>query len=152
MIGNRAGSPRYETSLDRIGWAIGTGGLIGGMIAAIMTAVSGSAAVTGVFLALIAGTVMTALGITALAVVPWTLLHFAGRRGPVSAALLGAGIGFVIFLGGLTYGFGLAAMPPLDLRTMFFRWASAIATSLVMAAIAAAIGVMMWRVAYRRIV
>lgn len=150
MIGNGEDRPRYETSLDRIGWAIGIGGLIGGMIAAILTVASGSTGAAGVILALIAGTAMTALGITALAVAPWALLHLAGRRGPASAASLGACIGFVVSLGGLTYGFGLAAMPALDARTLFFRWASGIATSLVMAAITAGIGVAMWRVAYRR--
>lgn len=146
----RRDGPRYRTSLDRAGLAIGTGGLIGGLLAAVLTATSGRTGAPGVILALAAGTAMTALGITALAVLPWAMLHIAGRRGPVSAALLGAGIGFVLFLGGLTYGFGLGAMPALDPRTQFFRWASAIATSLVSAAVAAVIALAMWRVAYRR--
>lgn len=150
MIDRRVRQPWYETSLDRVGWALATGGLIGGAIAATLAAMSGGASVAGVVLTLIAGTVMTALAIAALAVLPWIALHASGRRGPVSAALLGAAIGFVVFLFGLTYGFGLDDAVVLDPRTLFFRWASGIATSVVLATITAGIGVAMWRVAYRR--
>ncbi len=59
--------------------------------------------------------------------------------------------GFALFLGGQTYGFGLFAMPPTDSRTLMFRWISAIATSMILAGMSAAIGLVMWRVAYRRI-
>jgi hypothetical protein len=145
------GQPHYQTSIDRVGLAIGAGGLIGGAIALILSVLSGQATPLGAMAALVLGTIMTALGITALAIVPWTLLHVNGRRGPVTAAMLGAAIGFMLFLGGQTWGFGLFAMPPMDARTLFFRWASAIATSVVIAALAAGIAVVMWRVAYRRV-
>jgi len=151
MARGAARGRHYETSLDRIGLAIGTGGLIGGAIAALLTMISGESSPLGILVALAAGTVMTALGITALAIIPWTFLHMNGRRGPVSAALLGGVIGFVLFLGGQTSGYGLFVMPLMDSRTLFFRWASGIATSVVMAAITAGVGVVMWRVAYRRI-
>ncbi len=114
---------QYETTIDRVGLAI----------------------------ALLVGAILTALGITALAAFPWLLLHATGKRGPVSAALLGAAIGFLLFLGGQTWGFGLFTMPAMDIRTAFMRWVSGIATSLVMAAMAAAVAVVMWRVAYRRV-
>lgn len=146
------GRPHYETSLDRVGLAIGAGGLIGGALAVLLALVAGGASPLGIATALLVGSMMTALGVTALAIVPWTFLHVNNRRGPVTAASLGAVIGFVLFLGGQTYGYGLFAMPAMDSRTLFFRWASGVATSVVMAALAAGIAVVMWRVAYRRVI
>ena len=140
---------RYETSIDRLGLAIGAGGLIGGAIAAVMMAIA-HAPIGSLAVALLVGTVMTALAITALAAIPWAMLHAIGRCGPISAALLGAAIGFVLFLGGQTWGYGFL-MPPMDVTTLVFRWASGIATSLVMAAMAGGIAVVMWLVAYRRV-
>jgi hypothetical protein len=141
---------RYETSLDRIGLAIGAGGLMGGAIAVLLMLFGGNLAIGTLAMALLIGSVLTALAITALAAFPWMLLHAAGRRGPVSAALLGVAIGFVVFLGGQTWIYGLVAMPAMDARTLLFRWASGIATALVMGMISAGIAVVMWRVAYRR--
>ena len=141
---------QYETTLDRVGFALGAGGVMGGAIAMLMMAFAGGASIVALILALLVGSLLTALAITALAALPWTLLHASGRNGPVSAALLGGAIGFVLFLGGQTWGYGLFTMPAMDARTLIVRWASGIATSLVMAAIAAAIAVVMWRVAYRR--
>ena len=141
---------RYETSLDRIGLAIGAGGLMGGAIALLLMIFGGTLAIGTLVMALLIGSVLTALAVTALAAFPWMLLHAAGRRGPISAALLGAAIGFVVFLGGQTWIYGFVEMPAMDARTLLFRWASGIATSLVMAAMSAGIAVVMWRVAYRR--
>lgn len=140
---------RYETSIDRVGLAIGTGGVMGGAIAVALMAFAGSP-LGALAAALLVGTIMTALGITALAAIPWAMLHAAGRRGPVSAALMGGVIGFLLFLGGQTWGYGFA-MPAMDTATLLFRWASGIATSFVMAAMTAGIAVVMWRVAYRRV-
>ena len=150
MSRNMAQRRRYETTLDRVGLAIAAGGLMGGAIAALMMAFGGALGVGTLAMALVMGALLTALAITALAAFPWMLLHAAGRRGPVSAALLGAAIGFVVFLGGQTWLFGIIEMPAMDARTLLFRWASGIATSLVMAAMSAGIAVVMWRVAYRR--
>jgi hypothetical protein len=55
-----------------------------------------------------------------------------------------------VFLGGQTWIYGLVEMPALDARTLLFRWASGIATALVMGMMSAGIAVVMWRVAYRR--
>ena len=140
---------RYETSIDRIGLAIGAGGLMGGAIAALLMGFAG-ATIGALAIALLVGTIMTALAITALAAIPWAMLHAVGRSGPVSAALLGATIGFLLFLGGQTWGYGFL-MPPMDVTTLVFRWASGIATSVVMAAMSGGIAVVMWLVAYRRI-
>ena len=64
---------------------------------------------------------------------------------------LGAAIGFVLFLSAQTNGFGLAEAPPTDMATTLYRWASAAATSLLLAGVSAVIAVVMWAVAYRRI-
>jgi hypothetical protein len=42
-------------------------------------------------------------------------------------------------------------MPAMDARTLLYRWASGFLTSIVMAAMAAGIAVVMWRVAYRKV-
>ncbi len=151
MSRSMAQSRQYETTIDRVGLAIGAGGLMGGGIAVVLMLFAGSIGIGTLAMALLIGSFLTALGITALAAFPWVLLHATGRRGPISAALLGAAIGFILFLGGQTWGFGLFAMPAMDVRTLFFRWMSGIATSLVMAAMSAAVAVVMWRVAYRKV-
>ena len=132
-----ARSPRYETSIDRIGLAIGAGGAMGGAITALLMLFSGSVGIGAVAAALVIGAALTALAVTALAAIPWALLHATGRRGPIAAAVLGAVIGFIVFLGGQTYGYGMFAAPEMDSRTWLYRWAIGILTSLVMAAIAA---------------
>jgi len=147
----RSASSRYETSIDRVGLAIGAGGLMGGAIGVLLMLFAGTHDVGALLVVLLVGSLMTALSITALAAIPWALLHASGRRGPVAAAVLGAAIGFVLFLGGQTYGYGLFAMPETDARTLLYRWASGFLTSLIMAAMAAGIAVVMWRVAYRKI-
>lgn len=151
MSREKAEPLRYETAIDRVGLAIGAGGLMGGAIVALMMAFAGPIAVGTLMIALLVGSLMTALAITALAAIPWAIMHAAGRRGPLGAALLGGIIGFVLFLAGQTYGFGLFEMPVMDSRTLLYRWASGMATSLVMAAMSGGIGVVMWRVAYRRV-
>ena len=151
MAARPAPLQRYETSIDRVGLAVGAGGLMGGAITVLLMAFSGPVGVGALAAAFAIGSLMTALAITALAAIPWALLHAAGRRGPVAAAILGAVIGFVLFLGGQTYGYGLFAAPEMDSRTWLYRWASGILTSLVMAAIAAGVAVVMWRVAYRKV-
>lgn len=147
----RSAPARYETSIDRVGLAIGAGGLLGGAVGVLLMVFAGTHGIGALAIALLVGSLMTALSVTALAAVPWALLHAAGRRGPVAAAVLGAVIGFVLFLGGQTYGYGFFAAPPMDARTLLYRWASGLLTSLVMALMAAGIAVVMWRVAYRKV-
>ena len=151
MPAQRPIDAHYETSLDRAGWAIATGGLIGGVLSAILLARGGGSGGAALVSALLTGAALTALGVTALGIVPWTMLHVWGRRGPLSAAGLGAALGFLLFLAGQTQGYGLFGGPAMDGATLLTRWASAVATSLVTALIAAGIAVAMWRVAYRRV-
>ncbi|HEX4696029.1 hypothetical protein [Sphingomonas sp.] len=151
MAARPAPSSRYETSIDRVGLAIGAGGLMGGAIAVLLMVFSGPVGVGALVAGLAIGSLMTALAITALAAIPWALLHASGRRGPVAAAILGAAIGFVLFLGGQTYGYGMFTAPAMDSRTWLYRWASGVLTSLVMAAMSAGVAAVMWRVAYRKV-
>ncbi|MBN8814039.1 MAG: hypothetical protein J0J06_01170 [Sphingomonas sp.] len=144
-------SSQYETSIDRVGLAIGAGGLMGGAIGVLLMAFAGTHNAAALLAGLLIGSLMTALSITALAAIPWALLHASGRRGPMAAAVLGAAIGFALFLGGQTYGYGLFTMPATDAGALLYRWASGFLTSLVMAAMAAGVAVVMWRVAYRKV-
>jgi hypothetical protein len=142
---------RHETSLDRAGLAIATGGIIGGAIAAGLTAIGASAGPIGLVTAFVLGSLVSALAITAVGVPVWIFMHFSGRRRAGYAAIVGAATGFSVFVFAQTYGFGLFYAPPSDLQTLLFRWASAAATSVLLAAIAGVIGIVMWRVAYRSI-
>jgi hypothetical protein len=141
----------YDTTLDRAGLALGAGGLVGGTVASILVAIGGAPSLLGIAVGFVVGAVITAMTVVAVAGPLWLVAHALQRRGPGTAALIGAISGFALFLGGQTYGFGLFAMPPTDSRTLMFRWISAIATSVILAGLSALIGVVMWRVAYRRI-
>ncbi len=139
-----------ETSLDRAGLALCAGGLLGGAFWLMLAWGSGTATVLAMATAFILGTLFTTLGIAAVGVPLWTVLHFRGWRGMVHAAMAGAAIGFILFLFAQTYGFGLFDAPPSDARSLLYRWGSAAATSLMLAAMCAAVAMVMWAVAYRR--
>ena len=141
----------YDTSIDRAGLALGAGGLMGGTIASILVAIGGPPSPLGIVVGFVIGAMITAMTVIAVAAPLWLVVHAIGRRGPGTAALVGAAAGFALFLGGQTYGFGLFAMPATDARTLMFRWISAVATSVILAALSALIGLVMWRVAYRRV-
>lgn len=141
---------RFETTPDRAGLALAAGGVMGGAVWLIV-ALGGGAGGLAAASAFTLGTVFTALAIAALAGPLWLILHIAGWRQMRHAALLGAAIGFVLFLSAQTNGFGLAEAPPADMATTLYRWASAAATSLLLAGVSAVIAVVMWAVAYRRI-
>jgi hypothetical protein len=145
-----ANTRRYETSLDRAGLALGAGAVLGGMFASVLAAIGESANAGTVATGFLVGAIVTAILAAGIGGPLWLVLHLAGRRGPLAAMLAGAVSGFLLFLGGQTYGFGLFPEPLLDARTWLYRWASAAAVSLVLAAVSALIGWTMWRVAYRR--
>lgn len=123
---------------------------MGGAVWCIV-AIGGGAGALAAISAFILGTLFTAIAIGALAAPLWLVLHIAGWRQMRHAALLGAAIGFTLFLSAQTSGFGLGESPPADMATTLYRWASAVATSLLLAGVSAAIAVVMWAVAYRRI-
>lgn len=138
-----------ETTLDRAGLALGAGGLMGGAVWLVLAWGSGTASALAITTAFILGTVFTTLGIAAVGVPVWLVLHLGKRRRLGHAAIAGAAIGFVVFLFAQTYGFGLFEAPPSDGTTLLYRWASAAATSLLLAGVAAAIATVMWVIAYR---
>jgi hypothetical protein len=142
---------RYDTTLDRAGLALGTGGLMGGLLAVPLVLLGGSWSSLSLVVGFVVGATISAMAIVAIGGPLWMVCHALGRRGPVAASVVGAVAGFALFLGGQTYGFGLFDMPVSDARTLMFRILSAIATSLILAGFSAAIGLAMWRVAYRRV-
>lgn len=141
----------YYTSLDRAGWALATGGLLGGVLATTLAVMGGTAGPVGIALAFMLGTILSALAIAAVAAPLWAFLHAMGWHGASQAALFGGICGFLLFVYAQTYGFGLADSPPSDAQTLLYRWASAAATGVIMALVTAIIGLVMWRVAYRRL-
>lgn len=141
----------YQTSVDRVGWSIVIGGLLCGVLAAALLAAGGATDPVPIIMTALIGSLLAALAITAVAVPIWLVMHLTGRRRARHAMLVGTVTGFVIFAAAQTHGFGLGDGPPSDMATALVRWASAAATSLILAMIAGLIGVVMWRVAYRRV-
>lgn len=146
----RAQQDRYDATLDRAGLALGAGGAVGGLFAAVLVAIDSGFDAFPMLVGFLIGAVVTAIAAVAVGGPIWLVCHAIERRGPGAALGVGALAGFALFLGGQTYGFGLFGMPAGDAPTLLYRWISAIATSIVLALVAALIGWTMWRVAYRR--
>lgn len=147
----RAPAPHYDTTLDRAGFALALGGALGGLVVLLLVFAAGQREVTSLAAAWMLGTIFSALGIAGAGGPLWLVLHLAGYRRAWHAAVLGALISLVLFVGAQTYGFGFLAAPTSDLRTALFRWISALGTSALLAMVAAGIALAMWRVAYRRV-
>lgn len=144
-------APReYEATLDRVGLALGVGAVMGGSLVLGLFMLGGQRDPIALTTAWLLGTVFVGIGITAVAGPLWLVMHVAGLRRARHAALVGALAALAIFVGAQTWGFGLADMPVMDNRTLIFRWISALLTSGVVALLAALIGALMWRIAYRR--
>ena len=141
---------RYEATLDRAGLALGIGSALGGGIALGLLMLGGTRDPLALSAMWVMGSLMVGIGITAVAGPLWLVMHVAGLRKMRHAAMVGATTALAIFVGAQTYGFGMFEGPIMDGRTALFRWISAGATSLILALVAALIGAIMWRVAYRR--
>ena len=141
---------RYDTTLDRVGLALGTGSALAGVIVLILLLLGGQREPLNLLGGWLLGGIFSGLAITAVGGPVWLVMHVAGWRRAWHAALVGALIAMVIFVGAQTYGFGMFDMPEMDGRTLLFRWLSAAASSLLLAGLAAAIAAIMWRIAYRR--
>lgn len=141
---------RYDTTLDRAGLALGTGSALAGVIVLILLLLGGQREPLNLLGGWLLGGLFSGLAITAVGGPVWLVMHVAGWRRAWHAALVGALIAMVIFVGAQTYGFGMFDMPEMDGRTLLFRWLSAAASSLLLAGFAAAIAALMWRIAYRR--
>lgn len=151
MTDRRAGGGyRYDTSIDRVGIALGAGSALAGVIIVALVLAGGRHDLASILGGWMIGTLFSACAITAVGGPLWLVLHVAGLRRAWHAALIGALTAMAIFVGAQTYGFGLLDMPPMDGRALLYRWLSAILSSAVLALVAGAIGVVMWRIAYRR--
>ncbi|MES2445297.1 MAG: hypothetical protein V4574_20925 [Pseudomonadota bacterium] len=140
----------YEATLDRVGLSLGVGAALGGTLVLGLFLLGGERNPMNLTTAWLLGTVFVGIGITAVAGPLWLVMHVAGLRRARHAALVGALAALAIFVAAQTWGFGFNA-PIMDNRTWLFRWASALLTSGVLAILAAAIGAIMWRIAYRRL-
>lgn len=137
------GTPRayYVTTLDRIGLAILAGGVLAGLVAALLMLAGGQRSPAALGLAWALGALFAMLGIVAVAGPLWLALHLRNRRGPLAAATTAGVVALIVFTLGQTIGTSGGG----------YRWASAVGTSTFVALAAAAIGVVMQRVAYRRL-
>ncbi|WP_051683316.1 hypothetical protein [Sphingomonas sp. UNC305MFCol5.2] len=141
---------RYDTTIDRAGIALGAGSALAGVIVLVLLLLGGQREPLNLLGGWLIGGIFSGLAITAVGGPVWLVMHVAGRRRAWHAALVGAVIAMVIFVGAQTYGFGMLDMPEMDGRTWLFRWLSAMASSVLLAGLAAVIAVIMWRIAYRR--
>ncbi|UZK65811.1 hypothetical protein [Sphingomonas sp. M1-B02] len=140
---------RYDTTIDRVGIALGVGSVLAGGIIVGLLLLGGQRAPLTLMGGWAIGSLFSGIAIAAVGGPLWLVMHVAGLRRARHAALVGAVTAMAIFVGAQTYGFGMFEMPPMDNRAWLFRWLSAIATSALLAGIAAAIGAIMWRIAYR---
>lgn len=145
----RAPLRRYETTLDRAGFALATGGALGGVLVLLLVLAGGQVDIPSLLAAWALGALFVTLGIAAVAAPLWLGLHLMGWRKPWHAAALGAALAMVVFVASQTHGFGLFDSLQSDARATLFRWLSATATSALIALAAAGIALAMWRVAYR---
>jgi hypothetical protein len=142
---------RYDTTLDRAGIALGVGSALAGGIILALLLLGGQRNPLALASGWAIGSLFAGIAITAVGGPLWLVMHVAGLRRASHAALVGALTAMAIFVGAQTYGFGLFEMPPMDNRAWLFRWLSALASSAVLGLFAGAIGVVMWRIAYRRV-
>ncbi|RYY28545.1 MAG: hypothetical protein EOP62_03495 [Sphingomonadales bacterium] len=137
-------------SIDRAGLALAAGSMLAGGIVLGLLALGGQRDPLTLTSGWMIGTLFSGIALTAVGGPLWLVMHVAGLRKPHHAALVGAVTAMAIFVGAQTYGFGIFQMPPMDNGAWIYRWLSALASSAVLALIAALIGLVMWRVAYRR--
>ena len=145
------GPRRYDISIDRAGLALGAGSLLAGTLALALLLLGGKSDPLTLASGWAIASLFAGIAITAVGGPLWLVMHVAGLRRAHHAALIGAVTAMAIFVGAQTYGFGLFAMPAIDGRAWLYRWISALASSAVLAALAALIALVMWRIAYRRL-
>lgn len=130
--------------------AIGFGGIVGGVAAVALASGGGMSGPLGGVAAFLIGAIVAAFAITGVAGPLWLVCHATNRRGPGYAALVGFATGLALLLlgqlGSLS-GIDAAGVEPRDIA---YRRLSAIAVATMIGVAAAATGLGMWRVAYRR--
>jgi hypothetical protein len=141
----------YVTTIDRAGLALGAGGALSGVVATLLVAAGGHASLSALVVGWLVGAIVAMCAIVAVAGPLWLVLHLTNRRGPWTAALTGGAIALLLFSAGQMGGVGMFGAPAIDGAALAYRLLSAVATSMVVALAAAAIGWVMQRIAYRRI-
>jgi hypothetical protein len=139
----------YDAPPDRIGLAIGAGGVIAGTLLWLLVLAGGQRDPLALAFSWLAASLFAALAMTALGGPLWLVMHVAGLRGGRHAALLGGLSAFAIALAVQTQGFGMFA-PATGDGGGALRWAGAVGFSLLLAGFAAGVAAIMWRIAYRR--
>lgn len=137
----------YDTSIDRVGLALGAGSLLGGLVVAVLTGWGGQHSPMALVLSWAIGSVFVAIGMTAFGGPIWLVMHLAGLRRPWHAALVGA-VPLFVLLAGVQ---GLGSAPLIDTRDWIVRTAATLGNAALLALLAAAIALVMWRIAYRRV-
>jgi hypothetical protein len=133
----------WRISIDRVGLALVAGGAACGLVVAALVAGGANGSAAHVATALVLGTAFGVLAIGAIGGPVWLALHIAGRRGPVAAAATGAALGLILSLSAQSPS-GTIVPPGMA------GWLKIIGSSLIFAALGAAIASAMWRIAYRR--
>lgn len=141
---------RYDTSFDRAGLALGAGSLMLGLVTMLLLLPDGRYGAQSLALGFVFGTLLGALTLIAIAGPLWLVLHVAGLRGPVTAAMAGALLTVIVFVGAQTHGFGLFDQSAPANEAALFRWVSALLTAGLLGVLAAGIALAMWRIAYHR--
>ena len=136
---------RYRTGIDRAGLALAAGAAAYGAIAAVLLALGGRDGLGALVSAFVLGTIFSSLALAAVGGPVWLFFHAANWRGPVAAAAAGALIGFLLSMIGQVDLLPGAGTPPL------YPLLCEIGSSLVVAAVTAAIALGMWRIAYRAV-
>jgi hypothetical protein len=116
--------------------------------------------VLGIVIVAYAGVAWTA-GLFLIAPLPWYLLHRSGYRGFLAAMGFGFVAAFATVATVLTRGFGLIPQEPfsvsdsggatwIDGKQTLHGWAEALEAALLCGLCGAVVGLIVWRVAYRR--
>jgi hypothetical protein len=106
------------------------------------------------FLMLTAATgVIWLAGLVFLACPIWLILHGLQARGPLSAVALGGVLSFLFFFGAMTSWFGLSVPGvPIGVASMLdMDWRRGLEAAGWMTPLGVLVGLVVWRVAYRRV-
>lgn len=139
----------YETSIGRLGKALGIGSLLGGLLVLMLLIAAGQRTAGALLAGLMIGTLFVAIALTAVGGPIWLILHALGLRHGRYAALVTGLLGLGLYAGAQGYGASLFTIAPIDTRGWLLGLALRAGQAAAVAAIAAGIGLAMWRVAYR---